>query len=567
MSLPKCVGPEEPDERYGTILNGGAGYVVTLSAERIERQTPSQANIFRVGALALLFVLAIGARLVGLSLFITPDEDNWMRRAGNFTQAIHEGELERTFQSGHPGVTTMWIARLAVGPEIERLAGVTVQDYPVTREPGFMDLLVQARIGFVLVNSALLVIVVALAWRLLGFGPALLGGIIIALDPFIVAHTQVVHVDGLSACFMTVAMLAGGVYWWAGGRWGYLALCGVAAGLAVLTKAPSLVLGLLVPVVALAAPLVDRERWSWPRAILTLIVAGLIGVGVLFALWPALWVIPDFTVERAIEFTLDTSAVHLPGNFFMGHPVADPGPFYYPTAVMYRLSPLALAGLVALGVLLPPRGLKYPTILLLLFIVGFLSFLSVAGKKLDRYTIPAFPAFDLLAGFGLWTLGVWIAPLLSARGLPERSRRLLAIGAVALVAVAQALPLAMVAPYPLAYYNPIMGGGPAAAHVLLVGWGEGLDQVAAYLNAQPGAEHQLIAVYFPLELNFQGMVKGTVTQYGDPRPINYVVDYVNAVQRAQSPPEVAGLTPVKDVWINGILYARVYHLEPPRRVQ
>ena len=42
--------------------------------------------------------------------------------------------------------------------------------------------------------------------------------------------------------------------------------------------------------------------------------------------------------------------------------------------------------------------------------------------------------------------------------------------------------------------------------MLLVGWGEGLDQVAAYLNAQPSSERQLIAIYFPLELNFQGMV-------------------------------------------------------------
>ena len=83
--------------------------------------------------------------------------------------------------------------------------------------------------------------------------------------------------------------------------------------------------------------------------------------------------------------------------------------------------------------------------------------------------------------------------------------------------VGHALPLAVVAPYALAYYNP-RRGGPAASRVLLVGWGEGLDQVAAYLNAQPSSERQLIAIYFPLELNFQGMVGGTVTQYGDARP-------------------------------------------------
>jgi len=38
-----------------------------------------------------------------------------------------------------------------------------------------------------------------------------------------------------------------------------------------------------------------------------------------------------------------------------------------------------------------------PTILLLVFIIGFILFLSLAGKKLDRYTLPAFPSLDLLA--------------------------------------------------------------------------------------------------------------------------------------------------------------------------
>jgi hypothetical protein len=540
--------------------------VVTLLAKRIERPLGSLASFLSVGALAFLFLIAFTARLVGVTLFITPDEDNWMRRAGNFVQALHQGELIRTFQSGHPGVTTMWITSLAVGPEVERLAGITIQDFPVTREPGFMDLLIRARIGMILVNVSLLVGAVALAWRLFGFGPALLGGIIMALDPFLVAHTQVVHMDGLSAGLMTVAILAAGVYWWAGGRPGYLVLCGITTGLAILTKAPSLVLGLLVPAVALTAPLVDRAAWPWLRVLRSLIVAGIIGVVIVFALWPSVWVAPIQTVDRFIAFTLLTGAEHRPGNFFMGQPVADPGPFYYPTAIMFRLSPLALAGLIAVGVLLPPRSLKRPTLLLLLFIVGFLAFLSLAGKKLDRYTLPAFPALDLLAGLGLWTLGCWIAPLLAARGLSQHVRHRLMVGAVAALLVAQALPLTMVAPYALAYYNPIVGGGPAATRVLLVGWGEGLDQAAEYLNAQPNPERQLIAVYFPLELNFQGMVAGTVTQYGDPRPIDYVVDYISAAQRDQSPPQIVGLMPVREVRINGIPYARVYHLNPPRRI-
>ena len=541
--------------------------MVTLLAEQIGRSSATRPLYLGAGVLAGLFVLAICARLVGITLFITPDEDNWMRRTGNFAQGLTTGDLRRTFQSGHPGVTTMWVAMLGTGPEVARLAGVTVQDHPVTREPGFMDLLIRARIAMVVVNAAVLVGTVALAWRLMGLGPAMLGGIILALDPFVVAHTQVVHVDGLSAGFMTMAMLAAGVYWWTGGHWRYLVLCGVASGLAVSTKAPSLVLGLLVPVVVLTAPFVNRGAWPWLRLARSMVLAGLIGVTIVFVLWPALWVAPIDTVIRAVRFTLETSAEHRPGNYFLGQPVADPGPWYYPVAIMFRLSPLALGGLVSLGVLLPPKALRRQTVLLLLFIVGFILFLSLAGKKLDRYTLPAFPALDLLAGMGLWTLGTWMALYLRPRIASDRARKALAVGAVLLVAIGHTLPLAVVAPYPLAYYNPLVGGGPAAARVLLVGWGEGLDQVATYLNSRPEPERQMIAIYFPMELNFQGMVAGTVTQYGDARPINYVVDYVNAAQRGHTPPEVFGLVPVHEVWINGVQYARIFHLDPPRRVR
>ena len=185
--------------------------MVTLlarGAERIDRPTIALPLVLRVTALALLFLLAFGARHVGMTLFITPDEDNWMRRTGNFAQGLERGDFRRTYQSGHPGVTTMWIARLGAGPEVSRLAGVTVQDRPVTREPGFMDLLIRARRAMIVVNALVLVGIVALAWRLAGFWPALLGGVILALDPFVVAHTQVVHLDGLSAGLMTVSARA-----------------------------------------------------------------------------------------------------------------------------------------------------------------------------------------------------------------------------------------------------------------------------------------------------------------------------------------------------------------------
>ena len=130
----------------------------------------------------------------------------------------------------------------------------------------------------------------------------------------------------------------------------------------------------------------------------------------------------------------------------------------------------------------------------------------------------------------------------------------------------QALPLPTVAPYPLAYYNPLVGGAPAADRVCWSAGAKAWTRSQRYLNAQPDAVRQLIAIYFPLELNFQGMVAGYGHAVGDRRPIDYVVDYVNATQRHQTPGAVRGLTPELVVEINGVVYARVFRMRPPRTV-
>ncbi len=509
-------------------------------------------------ALSLLFGAAVAASLPGIDLFVTPDEDNWMRRTGNFARAIELGRFDRTFQSGHPGVTTMWIARLALGPEASQLAGVTGPDSMVTQLPSFMAKLVRARVAFVLVNAAIVVGLTLLVWRLFGPGPAALAGPLLALDPFMAAHGQVVHLDALSAGLITLAALAGVAYWWVGGGPGYLALCGVATGLAVLTKAPSLFLGLFLPAIAIWAGFAGAWERGWRPLLLSIVGCGALALGVVFLLWPALWVAPLETIARSIEFQFkQASAPHLPGNFFRGQPTADPGPLFYPVALAFRLTPLALLGLTLLAIFLPPPHLRRQTVLLVDLALGFLVFLTIASKKLDRYALPLFPSLSILAAVGLWV--AWL------RIRPKVTPRMLTAG-LALFTLGQALPLLTVAPYLLAYYNPLLGGGQAAKRVLLVGWGEGLDQAAAYLNAQPGAAASRIAVYFPMVRNFQGMVAGTVQRYGVNEPADYVVDYVNAAQRRQSPAEVWGRPADHTVVINGIEYARVYRFSPPRVV-
>ena len=48
----------------------------------------------------------------------------------------------------------------------------------------------------------------------------------------------------------------------------------------------------------------------------------------------------------------------------------------------------------------------------------------------------------------------------------------------------------------MAYYNPLLGGGPKAPTVMLIGWGEGLDEAAAYLNTKPNAAQLHVASWY-----------------------------------------------------------------------
>jgi hypothetical protein len=119
----------------------------------------------------------------------------------------------------------------------------------------------------------------------------------------------------------------------------------------------------------------------------------------------------------------------------------------------------------------------------------------------------------------------------------------------------------------MAYYNPIFGGGRVAAKHIVVGWGEGLDMVTEYLNGKPDAERLTLAGFYPRVLMAQ--FKGSVLpdkQY-DPAEADYIVLYVNAVQRdlANSLRTAArGRKPEQVVTINGIEYARLFRVPPPQ---
>src|SRR5581483_5334772 len=213
-----------------------------------------------------------------------------------------------------------------------------------------------------------------LAWRLFGLWPAVLGGALLALDPFFLAHSRLVHIDASLTLWTTLALLAA-LRRWSGGGWWSLVLAGLATGLALLSKAPALILLPMVPLAGLVivGPRIVLERRAWRDLVVWAAVAGL----VYLALWPAMWVAPIETVGRVLGFMRD--------NANPGHAAAadedGSGTLFYPLVFLFRSTPLTWLGLVGLALSWSRGRSGRAAVLLLAFALAFAGAMTVAAKN------------------------------------------------------------------------------------------------------------------------------------------------------------------------------------------
>jgi hypothetical protein len=162
---------------------------------------------------------------------------------------------------------------------------------------------------------------------------------------------------------------------------------------------------------------------------------------------------------------------------------------------------------------------------LVLFGLVFAAFMTIGAKKFDRYIVPTFLAFDVAAAVGL-------ARLVESAAQHFKGRQSF-VQAVSAVLIA-ALQLALILPfgsYLFSYFNPLLGGGARAQQVMLVGWGEGLDGAAAYLNARPDSRDLHVSTRFISDFGplFAGF-SDSLEDY-NPARTDYFVFYVNQIQR------------------------------------
>lgn len=563
----------------------------------------------RWSVLLIIFSLALLVRVATLDNFITADEPFWIYSSRWFAGGLLGQEIKCppakegrsfetsgwgcTLQSTHPGVTTMWAGSLGLLAYYWQTAPSTGLSLPAFLETVDADNINPAFVGPVrlplaVINSLFLLAFYLLLRWLIREPAALLATLLVAFNPFHVALSRVFGHDALNTTFMMLSLLTLIGYWWRGWRWYWLLLSGVMAGLACLSKSIGLFMGLYA---VMLSGLTLYQRWqtgSWRAWIdlrrLTgeLFLWGLAAGLTIVALWPATWVIPQEVLRVIFQEGTDLiDEGHL--QYFLGQISTDPGPLFYPVGWLLEVSPLEIIGLLALLIAawrsikpqplvflrrqLDHRSVELP---LALFLVMFLVFETVSSKKMVRYFLPAFPMLDVFVALGLLWLGGQIFRL--RPGWKTRPQVVpWALNVLVLLVYGGLLWTNY--PYYFTYYNPLFGGAAGAARIMTVGWGEGTDQMAAYLNQQPQAESLHVAIC-GYERALNTFFVGNADAYSDvgnrAMSADFLVYYLSYVQRGRCQETRTYFNrhykPVQRVTLQGLDYALIYQNPIQRRV-
>lgn len=529
------------------------------------------------GFLVLAIVIAALIPRVSTTVVLGIDEARlWRTRSETFLTELRAGNFAETDVAYHPGVITLWLG--ASGVVLNRV--VNGPDYYDVDPVGYFALL---RLPIALFNAIGIGVAYLLLRRLLNTRMALLAALFWIFDPFVVGQSQILHTDApvmlLAFLTMLTALIALGFdhhdapaadriivrwRWWLAGA--------VLFGLTVVAKLNGV---LTIGAIGLVLLLRYRDQWGkpdwWLRYIQVMAAFGLASAVAFVAAFPGMWVEPVATFTGMFNRANDLAQDGHPQLFF-GQVSEDPGLLFYVVTTLFRFTPLLSVGLLLAPLGLVSRALRpYRSVLaaLAIYTVVFFVITSLEPKKIDRYILPIFPALFVFGAAGFVGVGTAVSRWLTPR-LEERQRAIAGIVAFVAVGVGALVQLAGVVPYAIAYYNPLLGGLPAAASVLTAGWGEGLEQAAAFINEDSQGECRFVLSDYTFvtdvftECQTMEARSCAFAEFAAHPADSYVVLYLSYVQREMNMTlqnTVRDAEPVYVARIGGVPMAWVYASE------
>ena len=564
--------------------------------------------------LALVIVIAmLLPRIFELDKFVTTDETIWLMRSSNYYYALGQRDFENIGEGrADGGVVTMWVgtaALLVEYPQYRSYGQGYFENFLVFNrfidEKGFDPLVIlsTSRIIMVILLSTVIGLAFHLAKGMIGVYPAVVGFLLISIDPWYLALSRISHLDAPQATFQFASLLAFISFMYFGKKPSMLAISGLLGGVAALSKLPALISGLAFAFVSAREYLQDVILDKPKKALEYFSVSR--KYGKMFAVWiiffflaialfyPYAWVMPGILlqnmannlVHHANNLETMVSAMNIES---VDNDFTLPLNYYtrYLRGYLWHTTPVILLGLAAsiFAYLFRMRLFKDQIVRKLVgaifwFVAIYTVVMTIPPKSSPRYYLPVHLCLDLIAGMGLVTLSLE----LSSR-LKLKREKLFSYGFAAIFLGVQLVGVSATSPYYFTYYNPLLGGSKTAGETTFLGLGEGLNLVGEYLNGKPDSETLTVMSWIgigPLSFFFDG---DTVLLRFDNdsdsgnsilhlEDVDYLAIYVQDIDyliynndqlhnriHKRIIDLLANVEPEHSVWINEIEYARIYNV-------
>lgn len=372
---------------------------------------------------------------------------------------------------------------------------------------------------------------------------AILGAVLLTLEPFYIAQSQVLHLDAVTATLMLLSSLLIILYLEKKNKWHFI-LSAVLGGLAIVNRSSAIFLILFSGLTHLVY-FFQKEKLLksfFKIAEFSLLWTG-IAVFIFVAVYPALWVNPLETLREfwGGGFERPITTVHPIQNFFLGETGKENfGPLFYVMAALLLTGPASLIGtLVAVGKIKDKR-----IFLLFCYLFFFFVEVSLVAKQGYRYFAPFFPVLAVLGAFGL------------ANFLNSKNKFKLTLFFITMLITWQAVLLVNKYPYIGTFFNPLFGGHKTASKVFpLQDQGEGYDLAAEYVNSRGKKEAK---VYCSTPMNCQQLINGKLVEANE---ADYIILDRNKIARGLAGPlweKYKNKKPLKIISFDNIPYVWIF---------
>jgi tetratricopeptide (TPR) repeat protein len=399
------------------------------------------------------------------------------------------------------------------------------------------------------------------AFGLMAFGRRIgvVAGALAVFLPLLVAHSRIAGHESFVLFWWCLSMVA--FAGWAKRGDGVAAFFSVFAATAGVFSRPTAVW--IVPVLLAGwllftrGSLRDRAR-AFP---LPAIAGGACALLLVVAIWPAVWADP---MDKLRGMTEHWSRTFTDFEVYMGK-LRTPQWHYFLVAFVTETPALLLLA-AADGLVTRLRADRadrpWGALCLAWLVCPFFQSFSILRIGAGRYVIQAWPALLLFAAIALVTLGDRLALLLFQ--LPKRARAVVAAAPAIAVTAYVAIALVRVEPYPLDYFDEIVGGpsGVAARKMFEIPWwGEGNLAAVRAINAAASHGARVHLALWP-EHTLRRL-RDDLVPTRDPAAADYVL--VSHLQYFAAPP--AGCAPIGRVEVQGAPLVDTYRCNPPSPVQ